>query len=176
MWAQITFISIVAIYFLWFIPSSTRLFLSDIYSLSAKNFITVYGTNGQYSLKQWLEARDQLDHALNVSPDDPNLLFSMGQLNAIRGNMSKKNKLISKAYYEEAALFYEKSLKIRPRDALTWINLTITLDAINADPTRFNYALQQSQELNKNEKFSAEVVSRIAMKHQSVVYEQKMAH
>jgi tetratricopeptide (TPR) repeat protein len=176
-WAKLTFIGVFAIYLLWLIPNSTRLFLSDIYSLSPKNSIDNYGSKGNYNLTEWLQAREQLDHALSITPNDPNLLFSKGQLNAIRGYKAKGNKSISQAYYKEAALFYEKSLKIRPRDALTWANLLIAVDAVKVDSIRFNYTLQQAQDLSKNEKYLAEIVGEIAAKHQVVASnELKKAH
>jgi tetratricopeptide (TPR) repeat protein len=176
-WAKLTFVGVFSIYLLWLIPNSTRLFLSDIYSLSPKNTIDTYGSKGNYNLTEWLQAMEQLDHALSIAPYDPNLLFSKGQLNAIRGYKAKGNKSISKAYYEEAALFYEKSLKIRPRDALTWVNLLIALDAVSAEPIRFNYTLQQAQDLSKNEKYLSEIVGEIAAKHQFVTSsELKRAH
>jgi len=176
-WAKISFIGIVGIYLLWLIPNSGRLFLSDIYSLSAKNTIAIYGINGSYNLTQWLQAREQLDHAISIAPDDPNLLFSIGQLNAIRGYKSKGNKSISKAYYEEAASFYEQSLKVRPLDALTWVNLLIALDAISAESARFNSALQQAQDLSKNEKYLSEIVDKVAAKYQAAaIKELKSAH
>jgi tetratricopeptide (TPR) repeat protein len=176
-WAKLIFLGVIAIYLLWLIPNSTRLFLSDINSLSAKNTIDIYGSKGSYNLTHWLQAREHFDQALSIAPVDPNLLLNMGQLNAIRGFKAKGNRLISNAYYEQAVSYYEQSLKVRPRDALTWVNLLIALDAVNAESVRFNYALQQAQDLSKNEKYLSEIVDQIVSKHQDVANsELKMAH
>ncbi len=164
-WAKFTFVCLIPIFFLWLIPNAVSVCLSDIYSLSAKNTIATYDYRNTFDLNQWLEAKEQLKNALSIAPDDPNLLFSMGQVNAIRGYKAKGNKLISNAYYEEAALYYEKALKIRPQDALTWVNLVIALDAINDKSSRYNYALQQARILTKNEKNLADIVSDIADGH-----------
>lgn len=171
--AHMAFIGIVSLAFLWLIPTASKLFLSDIESLSAKNTITQYGNQGSFNLDQWLLARDQLNQVLNLAPQDPNLLLNAGQLNAMRGYKTKGNKIISKAYYQEAALFYEKSLKIRPLDAVTWLNLTITLQAIQAlspsteQTNRYKFALQQTQIFTKNEKYLTDALANVLAKNQT---------
>lgn len=172
--ARIAFIGIVSVCVLWLMPTATKLFLSDIKSLGAKNTIMQYGNQGSFSLDQWLLAREQLNQVISLAPEDPNLLLNAGQLNAIRGYNTKGNKIISKAYYQEAALFYEKSLKIRPLDVVTWLNLTITLQAIQAlspsaeQISRYNVALQQTQIFTKNEKYLADALANILAKNQTL--------
>ncbi len=167
-WAKTTFVGIAIVFLLWLIPNAYKIVLSDLYSLSAKNTIADYGAKNTFNLALWLTANKELKDALNIAPDDPNILFSMGQLNAIRGYKTKGNRAISKAYYEEAALLYESSLKIRPRDALTWVNYVIVLDAINAESSRISYPLHQAQDLTKNEKTLADIVGKIEVKHKSL--------
>lgn len=169
---HIAFIAIISLCFLWLIPAAYQLFLSDIQSLSAKNSIAQYGNHGRFNLNQWLTARDQLNHVISLAPQDPDLLLSAGQLNAIRGYKTKGNQDISKAYYQEAAIFYEKSLKIRPLDAVTWLNLTITLQAIQAlNPStqqinRYQFSLAQTQAITKNEKYLAEALTKTIAKNE----------
>jgi hypothetical protein len=169
--ARIALIGIVSLCVLWLIPAAYKLFLSDIESLGAKNTITQYNSQGSFSLEQWLIARDQLSQVLSLAPQDPNLLLNAGQLNAMRGYKTKGNKIISKAYYQEAALFYEKSLKIRPLDAVTWLNLTITLQAIQAlspsteQTNRYNVALLTTQRVTKNEKYLADALAKALVKN-----------
>ena len=169
---HIAFIAIMGLSFLWLIPAAYQLFLSDIQTLSAKNTIAQYGNHGRFNLNQWLTARDQLNHAISIAPQDPDLLLSAGQLNAMRGYKTKGNQDISKAYYQEAAVFYEKSLKIRPLDAVTWLNLTITLQAIQAlNPSaeqinRYQFALQKTQAITKNEKYLAEALTKTLEKNE----------
>lgn len=161
LWAKIALIGLLTFTFLWFIPSAGKLLLSDIYSLGAKHTISIYGNKNSFNLDRWIEARAQLDKALNVMPHDPSLLFNMGQLNAIRAFKARGNKNISKAYNEEAIYFYEKSLIIRPRDTLTWVNLALTLNMIEAQTNRYTFALQQAKTLSQNDKDLSGIVNRI---------------
>ena len=109
----------------WVFWESQRLIRADFASTAARQQVVkwVAGAESPPSVLAWESARDAIERAVEITPDDPAMHDVRGDVYAVAGSLRWFNALQRQAYYRQAIDSYRKSLQLRPTDPQTWASL-----------------------------------------------------
>jgi tetratricopeptide (TPR) repeat protein len=112
----------------WVLGFSSLMIRADLASVSARYHMDSWVRGKQqWNLPQWLEAREGIEAALKITPDNPMLYDYAGALYAFRGNIAWRNEGVRKVFYNQALPYQKKSIELRPHNAGAWANYAQTL-------------------------------------------------
>lgn len=113
---------------LWLFAFASKMIRADLASASARYHIAAWTTGKlQWDAAQWLDARDGLETAIRITPDNPMLYDYLGALYAFRGNVASRNVGVRTVFFEQAMPYQLKSIELRPHNASAWANYAHTL-------------------------------------------------
>jgi len=113
------------------VQQSAVLMASDWLATSSRYEVARWAELGkEFDEAEWEHARQQLERALALTPEDAALHDSMSQLHAVKAqslwnaNGGTGSPEVTDAY-RKAVASLEKSVEIRPTNALSWANLAL---------------------------------------------------
>ena len=116
--------------FAWVLFHGVPLLRSDLISLQARNQTNEWATAGQgWSVESWQSARQDLQAALVIAPDDPVLHVTLAQLYVTQGLVAWADLEQRTAYFEEALVHQQQALALRPTDGTTWASVAVSMFA-----------------------------------------------
>lgn len=95
------------------------------------------------ALTEWLETRDALARALRLDPRNPAIAESSGLLHSLRVQEGSG----SGVFQEEALVFFEEAVVLRPTSPYTWANIALTRYRLGRTDAKFMAALSRAQGL-----------------------------
>lgn len=109
----------------WVFWESQRLIRADFASLAARQQVAnwVDGSKKPQSASEWERARDAIDRALAIAPDDPAMHEVRGDVYAVAGSLRWFDAQERKAHFLQAIGSYRNSLQLRPTEPQTWAGL-----------------------------------------------------
>jgi len=136
----------------WVLCLSSSLIRADAASMQARFRLDSWlSGRGQWTIAEWLEARDALQEAVEITPANPMLHDYLGSLFALRGIQAWRSEALRKDYFAEAMAHQRVSLSLREHNAPAWAALSLSLYATGAqgealwDAERRAIALGQSE-------------------------------
>lgn len=103
---------------------------------------------------EWEQARIQLDRALALTPEDAALHDSMAQLHAVKAQSLWTTGAAGSPEmeaYSKAVAALERSVKIRPTNALSWANLTLMRYTVGTEADTLFATWQEAARLGPRE-------------------------
>jgi tetratricopeptide (TPR) repeat protein len=112
----------------WVFGFSSLMIRADVASMSARYKLDNWmAGKQQWTVPEWLEAREGLESALKITPENPALQDYLGTLYAFRGYEARRVPVLRKAFYTDALPYQRKSLALRPHNAAAWANYAQSL-------------------------------------------------
>lgn len=123
----------------WGIWQAQRIMRADFTAMQARYRIDGW-TSGkaQWTVPEWVEARDDLLEAARIAPDNPLTFDHLGLLNTLRGRRAWAAPELRKAYFSDALRFQKISLGLRPQNGAAWANLAMSHFALDDHPAAFD--------------------------------------
>lgn len=136
----------------WVFAHSALMIRSDLASASARYHIAAWtGGKQQWNVPQWLDARDGLEAAIRITPENPMLYDYLGALYAFRGNLASRNVGVRTVFFEQAVPYQQKSIELRPHNASAWANYAHTLYMLGVRDDRLQEAERHAIALGQYE-------------------------
>lgn len=109
----------------WVFWESQRLIRADFASLAARQQVAnwVDGSKKPQSASEWEHARDAIDRALAIAPEDPAMHEVRGDVYVVAGSLRWFDAQERKAHFRQAIGSYRNSLRLRPTEPQTWAGL-----------------------------------------------------
>jgi Tfp pilus assembly protein PilF len=109
----------------WVFWESQRLIRADFASVAARQQVALWvaGSKKPASAMQWESAREAIERALEIAPDDPAMHAVRGDVYMVAGEQRWFNAQQRQAHYREAIASYRQSLQLRPTEPQTWASL-----------------------------------------------------
>ncbi|MBS1209288.1 MAG: hypothetical protein H6R19_1686 [Proteobacteria bacterium] len=136
----------------WVVWFSVALIRADFASMPARFRLDAW-LNGraQWTISEWLEARDGLQEAAAITPDNPMLQDYLGSLYALRGIQAWRDESLRQSYFAEALEHQQASLKLREHNAPAWSNLALSLYATNQQGPALEHAIRRAIALGESD-------------------------
>ncbi len=129
----------------WVFWHGSELLRADALSLAAQQDTQEWAAAGTgWTVPQWKSARGALQAAAEISPDDPVLQGALAQLYITQGNVAWADLPQRDAFFEEALVHQQASLKLRPQDGPTWAQVAVTLYALRRPSAEIQTAWNQA--------------------------------
>ena len=139
------------------VQQSAVLMASDWLATSSRYEVARWAELGkEFDEAQWEHARQQLERALALTPEDAALHDSMSQLHAVKAqslwnaNGGMESPEVTAAY-RDAVASLEKSVAIRPTNALAWSNLALMRYTVGSDADTLFTTWEQAARLGPRE-------------------------
>lgn len=136
----------------WVISYSTQMFRADMASASARYHIVAWNSGRlHWNLDDWLDAREGLNTAIRIMPENPVSYDFMGALYVVRGNIAAANVGVRTIFFKEALPYQQKSIELRPHNASAWSNYAYSLYMLGIRDERLQDALRNAIALGQYE-------------------------
>lgn len=112
---------------------SVQLIRADFAMMEAR--ATVYGWaygRAEWTMPQWLKARDGLLKARAITPGNPTIYDLLGVVYTVRARSAWSVPSMQQSFYRQAAEHQEASIARRPRHGWTWAALAESRNGIEA--------------------------------------------
>ncbi len=136
----------------WVMVTGSALFRADIMSMAARQKVDTWARLGTgWTVEEWQAARADLLSALRLTPRDPVLHETLGQMYAAQGLAGWDDPSLRAAFFEEARVHQQASLALRPGHGATWAALAVSLFALQRPAVEFQQAWDQAHRLAPHE-------------------------
>lgn len=129
------FAGLVIILAAWGIWQAQRIACGDFVSMQARYRIDGWlSGKTQWTVPQWLAARDDLLASARITPDSPVTFDYLAVLNMLRGQRAWAAPSLREAYFTDALNYQRVSLQLRPENGAAWANLALSQYALDDHP------------------------------------------
>lgn len=137
----------------WVLWEGQRVLRADLNAMGPRKHVAVWAS-GQALPKdaaEWQAAFDALTRAQQITPDNPGLYETMGDLHVVAGQRDWDTEPLRREHFGRAVAQYQKSLALRPNEAQTWAALASALVAAGERGAPTLAAWQRARALGPNE-------------------------
>lgn len=135
-WVFAGFVLVLAAWGIW---QAQRIARGDFASMQARYRIDAWLTGKtQWSVPQWVAARDDLLDAARMTPDNPVTFDYLAVINMLRGQRAWSAPSLRKAYFGEALNYQLASLQLRRENGAAWANLALSQYALDESAAAYD--------------------------------------
>jgi len=146
----------------WVVPSSYQVLKSDFLLMSPKYKINRWSAGDMnVDFQEWDKAKKQLIQANVISPDNPDVLLYLANLNALRAFKYETDDKYITAYLYESVDYYLEALNLKPVDPLLWVNYAKILSVVAPESDDYQVAKENAIILANNEGYLRKIVEKL---------------
>jgi cytochrome c-type biogenesis protein CcmH/NrfG len=137
----------------WVLWEGQRVLRADLNAMGPRKHVAVWAS-GQALPKtadEWQEAFDALSRAQQITPDNPGLFETMGDLHVVAGQRDWDDEALRHQHFGRAVEQYTQSLALRPGEAQTWAALASAYSAMGERGAPMQDAWKRALALGPNE-------------------------
>jgi hypothetical protein len=144
------------------VPWSYQTIKSDFLLMSPKYKVNRWSAGDlDVDFQEWAKLKSQLIHANTISPDNPDVLLYLANLNALRAFKYEADEKYIKAYLYESVDYYLDALNLKPADPLLWVNYAKVLSVVAPESEDYQVAKENATILAKNESYLSKIVEKL---------------
>lgn len=164
-WSYKLFFVALIFIFIWVIPSSFRLLISDLYLSKSKYQINLWSSNKDpIPLNAWNKVNADLKYAARIAPNNPDVKLYQGNNYSIKAIRYEPKSYLMKAYFSEASDYYAAAINLKPADPLLWVNYAKALSIAAPQSNDFKDAFYNAKLLGSNELYLKRIIDTIEIK------------
>lgn len=149
----------------WVLWESQRVARADFLSMQVSRQVAewVSGAVRPPSAPDWEQARDALQAAIAITPDNAALYEQLADLHAVAGRRDWKDETLRVGHFRAAAAGYRMALELRPTDPRTWASLAAAYLGMGESGEPMRKAWDRALELGPNESHVQPMLLEIAL-------------
>jgi tetratricopeptide (TPR) repeat protein len=148
------------------VQQASVLMAADWSSSTARHALGKWATGSTtYTPEQWETARQELQDAVDHTPQDATLHDALVQLYSVQGQQVWTTGVAGSpevAAYQTALAHQQTSLRLRPTHAMAWANLALIQYAVNDTPEALLKSWNEAARLGPNEAEVTETLAYVA--------------
>lgn len=149
----------------WVFYEAQRHVRADLPSAGARKAVGewVSGERRLPSRRALQGARGDIERAVQVQPDNPDLQEALGDAYLVAGQIDWADREARRPHFERAVAQYRKAIALRPGDAQTWAALAGAYAALGAVGPPLNEAWERALALGPNEAYVQPLLMQTAL-------------
>lgn len=149
----------------WVLWHATQTGIADWHSwkANARSLAWAAGRATPHSMEAIEETEEEIEYALTLTPENPEVLVRLGDLRFITATQVWNDATARAKSLTEAIQFYRRAVSVRPGDAQTWAMIAACLQGAAATPAEIQEAWGQARKLGPNEDHVNGVLLRVVL-------------
>jgi hypothetical protein len=141
-----------------------RFGLADVFAYQARFQWQKWSQDpAQFTLENWLKARNDLRRAIWLDGKNPDHFEFMGRLYELKGGQGVRADEVADPFLSESVRYFEHALRLRPSSAMTWANLALSYYQLDQLGRPFIHALERAVFLGPWEPGVLDVVTDVGL-------------
>ena len=153
LWRKLPLLLAVCMVGGWAIHEGQRVARADLMSVGTRKQVAAWASGGAAPSSQqgWDDALATLTAAQAITPDNPGLQESIGDLHVVAGRLDWADLPRREQHFNQAVLQFQKALALRSADPQTWASLAAAYQGLGDTGSKLHQAWAKALELGPNE-------------------------